>query len=257
MSDVSGRIRINGHDVFVFLAGKDQFCNVTQLADAFGRPDVSFERYLASGHGSSFVESLAQSLGVTTDRLHFRRADDGYWATHMVALDFAGWTSPHLRALYYRAVQEWAADKISGMASYADDPIIAMRVKQIEMERRVEAQEQRIDVLDERSAAAARQAAITADTVNGHHGFYALAPWAAKEAAIHMDEREAAREAVNVLVPMCARRGIKPRKVDSSKYRHVNAYPEEVLREWAEDYRRRIPRIAAQFPWETTEGRSR
>lgn len=65
----------------------------------------------------------------------------------------------------------------------ANDPIIAIRVQQIEMEKAILAVDAKAEAAKSEAAKAVRNTALVLDQVKGRHGWYALAPWADKPAA--------------------------------------------------------------------------
>jgi hypothetical protein len=239
--------RVNGVDLLGFLAGDDPFYNLASLWAAAGKPaQKTPDQYLAGPEGRQFLTTTARYGCRQPEDLYVRR-EDGWWAHHKVAMDYAGSISADFRLIVYHIVAD-AASKLraaraggNGVApETGGDHTLAMLdalrqeiVSRKQLESRVESVEAKADTAETMSR-------MAHESCVGLHGWYTLAPWASKIAGIFLSEQEAAWEAVHFVIPLCHRRGFTPRKEGYSvKYVRVNAYPESVLWEWAEDYAQR------------------
>lgn len=231
----------------VFPPGDEPRMCVADAINALGPESFPQDRLIGFYHGYGQEFLVGSNGSAELVRMAIRRdIINLILQSHSPKLErFREWAS---RVLTDVIQQGYHVDpRLAGAASLTpdmvNDPIIAMRVKQLELEGEVH--QLRIENNATRATAvAARDASqLILDQVRGHHDWYALAPWARKKAGISLSEQMASYEATHYLKPLCLQHGIDPSefKVHHTKYVDINSYPEWALWEWAEGYAQRHP----------------
>lgn len=96
----------------VVLVEDRQMHNVSAIWRGFGSPpSKSPARFLASQPGEQYLEALAERLDIPADRLHHYDGE-GHWFTHLLAVEYSGWISPHLRVVVNQ-LAIWAAQQLA------------------------------------------------------------------------------------------------------------------------------------------------
>jgi prophage antirepressor-like protein len=123
-------------------------------------------------------------------------------------------------------------------APYPDDPIIAMRIQQLEAERRLSAIERRAESIEQKTDTIKQLAQASFDASRNKTEYYALLAWCnlhRRQFPVSILNREG-----TTLSGHCRQMGILLGHVHDERYGKVNTYPRHVLEEWWPRFLRRM-----------------
>ena len=116
-----------------------------------------------------------------------------------------------------REARRWFISREKQVALMADDPIIGMRLRQIETEKKLQRVEEQVN------------------QITPSPGFYTVLAYA-RRMKLRIDNNRAQRIGIRAS-KLCNERGITPGYVPDARFGEVRAYPEEILEEVVYDER--------------------